>query len=179
MVNVIHARNTEIKIGDALSSVSTDSTLDDQMTGTSITAYFKEVTITYPEMEVNKIDLLGKDSEGFQNVALEKKPAGLGSISGTLVYYDDEVFENYLAGNGEQVPSGTPTHTRYRIGVDENREPCAILIQLQGQKEKNILFNNFIITKLGDVKTTGADGHYEVEIKGVSLPKDVYVEFEN
>jgi len=182
MVKIWQARETVIRVADALTEVSTSSLLDAQVSTGSIEAYAKNVTIVEPEGAIEKIDLLG-ETNGFQNAELDFKPFGLASISGTLVLSGDEVLEPWAFGEGEAVPSGSPTHHRYQAGDStsgKTRKAAAFLVNLDdGTSEVSILLNNAYISKLGDRRIAGADGHWEQDFEAFCLPKDFYIEFKD
>jgi len=186
MVKIWHAKETTVQISDALSSIDTSALLDSQSFSNSstITGILKNVTIVEPEGGIDKQDFLGVDSNNFQNAELIEKPYDLAKISGTLVLPPKALFdgsnkslEYYAYGSGTQVPTGTPTHTRWQAG-NGSRNPCAILVNLVSGSdyEVSILLNNAYITKLGDRRIGGPDGHWEQDFEAVCLPRDYYVE---
>lgn len=182
MVKVWRARETDIKIATASSiTISTGAALDTFFSGgTAIEGNLKNVTIVEPEGAVEKIDLLGETSN-FQNAELEQKPYSLATISGTLVMPGDEVLEAYFYGaTGTAIST---THTRYQAGSSASgstRTECAILINLDDSTDEvSIVMDDALITKLGDRKISGADGHWEQDFEAVCLPSDYYVEFKN
>ena len=186
MAKLWKAKETTVKIADALSSVSDSALLDAQSfsNDSTITAILKNVTIVEPEGAVDKEDFLGVDTNGFQNAELTEKPFDLAKISGTLVMPAQAKFDGtnkslefYAYGSGTQVPSGSATHTRWQAG-DGSRTACAILVNLVSGSsyEVSILLNNAYITKLGDRKIGGPDGHWEQDFEAVCLPRDYYVE---
>jgi len=178
MVKVWYARDSVVKVAEAISSIPTDAALDtatEWSSGYALHAVGKNITITEPEGSIDKIDLLGEDANNFQNAELDKKPFGLAKISGTLILDGDETLETYAYGSGTTIST---THTRYQAG-DGSRTACAFLVNLDdGTNEVNIVLNNAYITKIGDRKIT-ADGHWEVDFEAVCLPKDYYVEFKD
>lgn len=168
-------------------TITTAAALDTFFTGTTATsdnvqAYAKNVTIAVPEGAVDKVDLLGIDSNGFQNMELDEKPFDLGGISGTLVLHDIEVLETFFYGTATAI--GT-THHRYQPGNlnSTGRSEVAILLNLNYPtsgtvtKEVNVALDNAWVTKLGDIKISGPDGHFEVDFNAICLPKDFYIEF--
>ena len=186
MVKVWQARETTVKI-DASSDVTIDdsSTLDSAMSGaTAITAKLKNVTIVEPEGSVDALHLLGQDANGFQNMELDQKPFGLAQISGTLVHESakpasGDSLELLAYGSGTAVPSGSPTHTRWQPG-DGNRSAVTFLVTLDdGTYQVNIMLHNALVTKLGDRRISGADGHWEQDFTAVCKPSDFYVEMKD
>ena len=180
MVKVWRARETVLRVASAI-SVATTSLLDSQVSSGAIESNCKNITIVEPEGAIDKIDLLGETS-GFQNAQLDYKPFGLGSITGTLVQPGDEVLEAWAFGGGTAVPT-SPTHHRYQAGDStsgKTRIAAAFLVNLDdGTDEVTILLNNAYITKLGDRRIAGADGHWEQDFTAVCLPKDFYVEYKD
>lgn len=178
MVKVWKARHTKVYIDEAADvTITTAAALDTFFTaaGTEIQANMKNVTITEPEGEVDKIDLLGVDTNGFQNAELDNQPFGLATLTGTLVLDSDEDIDIFAHGSGTTIST---THTRYQVG-DGNRPDVAILVNLEDTAELNIAMDNARIARVGDLKISGADGHWERDIKIVCLPKDYYIEFKD
>src|SRR4030042_3163531 len=181
MVKVWHARETEVEFSLASAvTISTSAAIDTFFTGSSMAGNMKNVTIVVPEGAIEKIDLLGETSN-FQNAELEMKPYGLATISGTLVLPGDEVLETFFMG-----PSGTVVtggFTRYQAGssaTSSKRPQIAILVNLtDGTDEVSIVLDDAYITKLGDKKISGADGHWEMDFEAVCLPSDYYEEFKD
>jgi hypothetical protein len=183
MADVWLAKDCTLKIVDADNIyVDATTTLDTEFTNstggaTSFTVYAKDVTITEPEGSIDKIDLLGVDGNSFQNALLDHKPYGLARITCTMVLDGDESIESFVYGTGTQI--ATNTYTRYQ-SKDSVRQPCAILVNLDdGTDEVNIVLDEAIIIDLGDRKISGADGHWEMELEAVCLPKDFYIEYKN
>ena len=178
MTKLWKARETVIRVANAI-SVNTASTLDSQVASGSIEAKVKNLTVSEPEGGVDKQDFLGETS-GFQNAALDEKPFGLGTISGTMVIDSDEILEQWTSGSGTSINS---THTRYQVGAStsgKTRVPAAFLVNLDdGTSEVTILLNNAYITKVGDKKISGPDGHWEQDFTAVCLPADYYIEYKD
>lgn len=185
MVKVWRARETVIKMVAATKTIVSTSVLDDHFaSGTAIESNVKNVTITEPEGGVEKIDLIGESSSGFQYAALDEKPFGLATITGTLVQPGDEVLETMGYGPAQGVPTGAGTHSRYQPGMHltTRKRPTnvAILINLDDSTDEvSIVMNKSKITKLGDRKISGPDGHWEQDFEAVCLAEDFYVEFKD
>jgi hypothetical protein len=168
-------------------TITTSAALDTFFTGTTATsdniqAYAKNVTLAVPEGAIDKIDLLGIDSSGFQNMELDEKPFDLGGISGTLVLHSVEILETFFYGTATTIST---THKRYQAGklTTTGRPEVAILVNLNAPisgtvtNEVTVALDNAWITKLGDIKIAGPDGHFEVDFNAICLPKDFYIEY--
>jgi len=178
MVKIWKARETTVKIiaADSLSIDASGSLDADFGAGTDITGKCKNVTIVEPEIDQEKIDLLGTDGNSFQNAALDAKPATMAECSGTLVHDGDEVLETFAYGSGTSISGG---YTRYQVG-DGDKDDIGMLINLDdGSNEVNIVLDNAWITKLGDRKLDSADGHWEQDFTIKCLPKDYYIEYKD
>lgn len=184
MVKIWKARETTIKIADAISNVSDSALLDAQTLSNdaAIEGKIKNVTIADPEGAIDKQDFLGVDSNNFQNAELHEKPYDVAKISGTLVVpsqytASDKPLEAYAYGSGTAIPSGSPTHTRWQAG-DGSRTACAIIVNMVSGSDYEVTFllNNAYITKLGDRKISGPDGQWEQDFEAICLPRDYYVE---
>jgi len=189
MVKIWKARESNIKLASAsdVDFSATDKTLEEIIDAASggttiLTARAKNVTVVEPEGDVDKIDLLGEDTNGFQNAELEEKPYGLAQITGTLVFSDAESLEAF-AGNADTVTVSdgdySGTYKRYRIG-DGNRQDVVAVITLKSVSNSSITdyvafaLDNAKITRIGDIRISGADGHWEQDFKIVCLPRDFY-----
>lgn len=179
-----------IKLATAISSVDDEADISGEISGTSNTyentqAYMKNTTVAIPAGAVEKQDLLGVDTNGFQNAELEDKPFENATISGTLVLHNVEVLETFYYGDGTTATDTGVTGTTYQAGIlsSSGRKDCAILMTLDNgltttsKKKINVLLNNARITKLGDVKISGPDSHFEVDFEATCLPRDFYMQF--
>ncbi len=173
MAKVWQARETTIKLdtADNITITTADNLSTFFSSSPDITATAKNVTIVEPEGDVDKIDLLGVDASGFQNAELEEKPFGLAQITGTLVLDSVDRIEDFALGTGTTVATD---YTRYRVG-DGNRPDCAVLISLtDGTNEVYFAMDNAKFTRIGDIKISGPDSHWEQDFKIVCLPRDFY-----
>ena len=176
-MTVWFARETVIRHAAAI-TVNTTQALDTQIATTAFETNVKNLTIVEPEGAIDKIDLLGETS-GFQNAELDFKPFGLATISGTLILRGDEVLEATASGSGYD----WGTHTRHQAGdstAGKTRVASAFLVNLDDSTDEvNLLLNNAWVTKMGDKRISGADGHWEQDFNAVCLPKDYYVEYKD
>lgn len=164
------ARECEIKLV-ADPTITTAAVLDSFFSaGTAISGIMKDVTIKEPSSEVDQIDLLGQDSNSFQNAEGEEKPYGMAEISGTAILPGDEVTEIMFYPTGVAIAA---THTRYRMATGTRKRPAILLNLDDGTDEVSfVLDNTWITTK--EVKATGADGHMEITFTAKCLPRDFY-----
>jgi hypothetical protein len=138
----------------------------------------KNVTIAIPDSAVDIVNFLGVDANGFQNAELEAKPFSGGGMSGTLVLDDIDVLEALFYGTATSITGGL---SRYQAGklTSAGRPRIALLLHLENldaSKKLSFVLNNANISKLGDVKISGPDSHFEVEFEAICLPKDFYFE---
>jgi len=177
MVNtkIWHAREAVIKV-DANPTITTAAALDTFFSGTAITGIIKDVTLKMPSSDVEKIDLHGEDSGSFQNAELEEKPYGMAELSGTAVLPGDEIVEILFFPTGTTIST---THTRYRPGTGTRKTPSILINLDDGTDEVSYALDNCFVT-VDEVKTTGADGHWEFTFTAKCLPRDFYgPEFKN
>src|SRR3990167_9310411 len=165
-------------------TVSTSATLVSLFTAsTDIYNKAKSIVITPPFGEVNQIDMLGETASAeaptatFQNYLLEEKPYTMAKISGTVLYNADE--DNFdLAYMGAGTATVTATYHLYQPGAStsgKTRVVGSMLVLFKvGTKLREVLLNNLLITKLGDIKGTGADGHMERDFEGVCHASQYY-----
>lgn len=172
MVKVWVAPEAVIKMAPASSvTISASAVLDTEFAAaTAVTGVMKDITVTEPQRDADKIDLLGTTSN-FQNAGLELKPANMVEVSGTAILPGDEVSEPFIFGSTATAAGGT--HTTYR-GGQTNQSAVAVLINLDdGTDEMNYAGTNMRVTA-SDSKVTGADGHWEVTWTLKCLPRDWY-----
>lgn len=172
MANIWFAKNAVVKI-DLSSNVTITgaAALDTFFSGGSaITGQMKDISITEPKGDMDKIDLLGTDASGYQNAEAEEKPAVNGEVSGTLILDGDEVLESFFYDAGSAVAG---THTRYSPGLATVRKISMLLNLDDGTDEVNIALDNAYPTAK-DMKVTGADGHFEITFTAKCLPRDFY-----
>ena len=167
MVKVFYAKETTIKVDSWQDvSISMDTVLDTAFSSaTNVTAQFKDVSITLPSADVEKIDLLGV-TDLWQNATIEEKPNQMAEISGTLVLPGDELMESEVFGAGSAAGG---THTTYHAAT-ATRQRVAVLVNLDdGTDEVNYAGGTMYVTEYNP-SITGADGHYEVSVTFKCLP---------
>jgi len=124
MAKVWKARECVVKIVDSV-TIDTANPLDSFFSaGTAIEGKMKSVTIVEPKSEGKKIDLLGEDSDGFQNAEMDEAPYTNAEISGTLILDGDEVLENFIYSSSTSIGG---THTRYRVGAGTRKTPAMLV----------------------------------------------------
>lgn len=147
--------------------------------GSKLTGHIKEITVAPPEGPVEKVDLVGEDSNYFQNAVLERKPFGLATISGTALFSGSYLTQWFAGRTGSVLPDGV---TRYQYGAGSLsayfRTEIAIGVEIKSTQNTLAMFmDNALLTKVGDKALGGADDHWEMEFEAVCLPKDYYEEF--
>ena len=196
------APHAEVKIDLASNvTIAASAALDTFFgsTATTISAYMKNISVVVPEGDVEQINFLGVTSS-FQNSNLDQKPFGMGEVSGTLILkrptsadtYTEMLIDTPAAGNpthlffgeGTDIPAAGTTHRRYQAGSittgDFDRPESAWLINItDGTEETNIVLDNAFVTKYGEVKIDGADGHWEVDVNVKCKNSDFYMEWKN
>ena len=164
-------RETNIVFASGATIVATSTLYDifDAVTPAyKISAMAKNVTVTPPETAHDLQSFLGIDGNGFQNQILEEKPAGLATFTATLILDENEVLETFI----DDIPiTVTGSYTRYQIG---NHLPTIdVLVDISGTSARvGIALIDAKVTKYGDVKLSGPDGHWEQDITGTCLAKN-------
>ena len=81
----------------------------------------------------------------------------------------EDNFDLAMAGAGTQVVTGAYTSYMYGSSTSgKTRVPMAVLVLFKhGSGIREILLNSLFITSLGDIKSTGSDGHLERDFEGV------------
>jgi len=162
---------TTLKVGDAVTTVATDSTFYSQVTDTvtdGITKWLKDVTVSGVEIPQELVNFLGKDSNGFQNQEWETNPASEITISGTLAIspVDTDLSPMALLHNVSGTSVGTTDYKRYRY---DSPSDVAIAIQFTNSDDSAIIemgLNNAVTQSVGDF-SQDAESHLEApfEIK--------------
>lgn len=179
------ARDGKVLIADAHTvTISNSSTLSGSFASlagaANIEAACVNITITPPETAYEKVDLLGKDSGNFQNQLLDEKPVGIATFTGTLLMGEDETIEDFIVSGTPSI-AGPAGYTRYQIGRTSENE-IALCVTMQTSDASNMVtfaLDNARVTKYGDVRIGGADGHWEQDLTAICLAKDFYVEFKD
>ena len=170
MAKIWQGREAVVKIDLASNVTITESAALDTFfsSGSALHGHLKEISLTGSEGDVEQIDLLGEDSDSFQNADKDKKPFGMVELSGKLVLRGDETIEQFAYGTSVDVNS---THTRYRPGI---RQEVSVLINNDdGTKEVSFALDNADFTKPGDM-ALNADGHWETDFAIKCLGRDFY-----
>lgn len=176
---VLKARQASIKYLASAATIDTSGPIDADFSGGTAVTEAKNVTVSCPEGAVEQIPLIG-ESSNFQNAMMDEKNYTNAKIAGTLVFDGDEILESMFVGTGTTVTTG---YTRYQFGSSASGKTRVIIggmlinIVNSTTEEISIVLNNLYITKLGDIKLTGTDGHFEQDFEGECLPKDFYLEF--
>lgn len=181
MAIVFKARETTAKFTSSGISIDASGAIDADFTG-SANAQVKNITVSPPEGAVEIINALGETS-GFQNAYLDEKAYGLATCTGTLILDGDEteLFKMMGGITGDTITGG---YTRYQFGESTSGDARvtggAMLVNLDnGSQEVSVVLDNVKVTKYGDIKPTGVDGHWEVDFEMVCLPVDFYIEFKD
>lgn len=178
-----------------------NSTPLDNETFTGNINEIKDVTVTPPEMAYELINCIGKSAQtvgansqtagtatgvvagNFQNQAIQETAVGMAMISGTQVLNGNEQFEDVLAlGSGQSITGG---YTRYKVGSFESSGASTRstigsfrLYLNNGSEETSVVLSN-VYVKLGEIKPTGADGHYERDFELMCKASDFAIEWKD
>jgi len=186
---LFRAPHTAVSVADAAQiSVDASTLLESEFSAASATAIearMKNVTVAFPEGDVEIVPLLGETSN-FQNAEIDDKPFGLAELTGTFIVTEDEL----LAHNSKHLFFGSATavggtHSRYQPGKTDgsgtfSRPTSSWLVKLDdGTDELMIVLDAARITKMGDIKLDSADGHWEFEVTVKCLPQNVYMEWKD
>lgn len=162
-------------------TITTSAALDTFFSGgTALTNVLKNITIVEPESDLNTLDLMGLDANGYQNQEFDEQPYTKGVLSGTMVLTDGSNLEQYAYGTGTDINS---THTRFFPGKVGNRTEVAMLVNLTiattgvgagSSKEVNFALDNAFITKLGETRLSDVAGHFERDFTITCLARDFH-----
>ncbi len=166
-------------------TVSTSATLLSLFSGVFNKA--KNITITPPKGDVEKIDLIGETASAlgntltFQNYLLEEKSFQLGKIAGTILFdINEDNFDTMAGGAGTGVVTNSYTELQYGASdSSKTRLAGAVLVLFKhGAGIREVLVNNALIM-LGDIKGTSADGHVERDFEIVCAPENFHDRFKD
>lgn len=181
MVVILKAREGSVFFTTSDLTMSTASTLATIWGGTADTNV-KNITISAPEGALDKIDCLGETSN-FQNQFIDEKSWGMASMTGTMILDGDEmtVMKMITGSSGTAITGG---YTRWQMGSSASGniriKVGGVLVTItDGTNVASIAMDNAYVTKFGDIKLTGADGHWEVDFEATCLVKDFYIEFKD
>lgn len=170
ITKVFFPKEGTIKIdATGTATVSASTVLDTAFSAaTTITGQFKDLSITLPVADVDKIDLMGVTSS-FQNAEMEEKPAIACEISGTIIIPGDELMESEIFGSGTAAGG---THTTYQAGL-ATRTKLEVLFSVDdGTDEVNFAIINAYLTEYNP--SMSSDGHLEASVTFKCLPKDAF-----
>lgn len=158
----------------------------------------KNLTITPPKTESTQVPLLGATSKtagngvvstgNFQNALTDFKNTENGAISGTLALTlaNDGAsaaqpdFINLATGTGMSIST---THKRHTFGDNTANQAQlltgAIFVAFDNGVQAGVVAMVNPTVNLGDIKPTGADGHWEIDFTATALPSDMVIEVEH
>lgn len=173
MVEQWKARQCNIKLGDAVSSVVDGTELWTQVVEIQgIEQVAKDVELTTPEKDVETTFLLGEDVGGAQNDIVEDQDPTDAEFTGTLLgnLIDMEQFQLTASATP---PSG---FTRYNFGTDVPSAGLAVAVQfISGTSKVNFLMNNARVVQVGGF-SQDAEGAAEAEFTIKCTPSNLYKE---
>src|SRR3990167_1553429 len=200
--SIIQARNVALYVDVAAITFDASTSLDQEAGGASIFKV-KNMTLTPPSRSVEKIDLWGEDTLDtlgsgvivtgtFQHQAKDIKSMDMAKVSFTLVYQHDEAgsttpnadsLETLFHGSSAIDIADTPAFTRFVYGDSTTSPPISIgtliFVWNNGAGICNAAMVNVEVTKMGDIKPTGSEGHWEQEVEAMCLAKDFALEKED
>ncbi len=205
-VSQIHTRNAALYVAKAAVTYAEDTSIDQATKGTIFKV--KNMTVTPPMSEVEKIDCWGSDildTDGagvpvigtWQHQFLLEKSWTEARVSFTLVFSHDETgittaptsavqeaIESLFHGQAVDI-TDSPAFSRYRYGdigtVNGQRLTVGnfVFVFNNGVGIVNIAMASPIVTKMGDIRPTGPDGHFEQDCEATCLAQDFVKEMED
>lgn len=163
--------NTDLELDGTTSSYMAQVTA--ATAEVEMTAYLKDVTITPPEMEVELVNTMGEDSNGFQNSYEEEKPSTMATLTATLIMQGDEIFET-----GMTSAAGATGYSDYIFNANKRDNKSYVVNFDDTVDEISVVFYNSYV-KLGERKPTGMDGHWEQSIELKVSPQGYREQFKD
>ena len=188
-VTKISARKATLKFSSSAVVFDTGTALNAESFATMTVITAKNVTLSKPKSEVEKIDLLGESTftigSGiprtgvFQNSVMDEKTYSNAKFTGTAILKGDEDFELLATGTGTVT---TGSLTRYSYGdstASTGARPIvgAFMLDLYNGSERFTAVMSNVYCNIGDIKPTGADGHFEADFEMTCLPEYYADEF--
>lgn len=158
----------------------------------------KNITITSPKTESSQVPLLGASAKtagngvlvtgNFQNALTDFKNTENATISGTLALTlaNDGTnaaqpdFINLATGAGMNIST---THKRHTFGDSTASQvqmlTGGIFVAFDNGTQAGVAAMVNPTVNLGDIKPTGADGHWEIDFTATALPSDFVLEVEH
>jgi len=159
----------------------------------------KNLSFTPPKGEVEVINLMGEESTttgagvpstgAFQNQCYDFKAWTDATLTCTLVWtaHNDGGSSNLLpdfvelvTGDGQAISTTYHRHTfgDSTSGQTRTTVGSVIIVMDNGVQESALAMNN-VVVNLGEIKPTGDDGHYEMDVEIKCLPKDAVLEIKD
>jgi hypothetical protein len=203
--DIIHARHAALYVSKAAITFDASTSLD-QESGLGSIFKVKNLTITPPKSDVEMIHLWGSDildtlgaavpvTGTFQHAAFDEKAWTEGRITGTVLFSSDELgsstpntaavqdaIESLFHGVAIDI-ADTPAFARNRYGDLSTSGRISvgnmIFVFNNGSQIQNVGMINVTVTAMGDIKPTGADGHWEMDFEAACLPQNFTRELED
>lgn len=154
-----------ITIGDAVTTVTTDTTLDNVVTGTAFTTKMKNVEISGGGRDMSAGNLFG-----LNNQYQEESRASEVTATFTMVAKDLSILEEVWGA------SSTVTGDYNRVqGAEISTQKAVLLTFTDGTNTANWVLNNAIIS-MDTIGSCVADGTTELSVTMKCLLQDVYFE---
>lgn len=144
-------------------TLDASSTLKAQFAAVSdvaIEGYIKDISLNMNPGDVAKVDTHGTDASGYQNQYLEENTPDVFELTGTLVLPKDQTIDAVISDDTTAVST---THTRYNYGKAVRARISALFLLEDSSDYWAQAIENSVLT-VRNVKPTGADGHFEMEI---------------
>lgn len=182
------ARTATIKISNSAVTFDTGTLLASETYSTGTINEAKNITVTPPKSEIEIIPLLGETAQSIgngipvgitsQNAVLDEKNWSKAIVTGTLVLDGDEIIEAMTSGSGTSISGGL---TRYALGDSASGKTRvkigALMIDFSNGSEQVTVVLSNVYFNMGEVKPTGADGHFEMDFEASCLPEDFALEY--
>lgn len=182
----IQAAQGNIKFHNAPITFDASTALGDETYGSSVHSC-KNMSLDFPKSDAEIVQLIGQTSKTvgagipatgtFQNAVLDIKAWGQPKFTATLVFTSDETnvpdFLRIVSGTGAAISTTYRRHTFGDSNTNQSRVTNGALLCAfnNGSETTYAVLNNFV-ANWGQLKPTGTDGHFEVDIEATCLPED-------
>ena len=198
----IHASNAALYVDKDAIVFGAAVSLDQAQGGATIYKV-KNLTLTPSMSEIERIDLWGEDALDtvgsnvlvtgtWQIQAMDEKSWTLGKAAFTLVMSSDEAgsttpnadnVETLFHGSSQIDVADSPAFTRMVYGDLVTSPPILVgnlgFVFNNGTQIMNVQMVRARVTKMGDMRITGADGHWEMDCEAVCFAQDFVREVED
>ncbi len=192
--NVYYSQSQVTFSGSAAISANAVITTETQL------IQMKNLVFTPPKGEVEVVNLMGEESTttgagvistgAFQNQIFDEKSWSEATLTGTMIFtaHSDGAVATFIIPDLIEAVTGlgqtiSTTYHRHTFGDSTSGQTrvtagCIFIVMKNGVEEATLAMNKPFIS-LGEIKPTGEEGHYEVDVEIKALCKNAVLELKD